>query len=503
MTIPNACSTAASPLSSATPCPCAFNTPNRCRAPPRASTARWSSRNGRPSTLTLYAKLPPILQTAACSLEGWRIRKSRYDSDFQRLIAEYEARSRASADEVLALRDRRLADYLAGPAAATPFYRALLARLGPAPALAQLPVVRKEQIQLHPADFQSNPAPRRGLITAHTSGTIGAGLRFHTTIAAVREQWAVWWRYRRWHAIGFDTWCGYFGGRSVVPVSSEHPPFCRVNYAGRQLMFSAYHLNEQNLAAYVDELRRRRPPWLHGYPSLLALVAAWLVDRGADLGYNVRWVTTGAENLMPQQRRLLERAFGVTPRQHYGMAEAVANFSECERGRLHVDEDFSFVEFLPIEATGVYRILGTNFTNPATPLVRYDTQDVARLSETGCTCGRPGRVVEDLDGRLEDYVVLSNGARLGRMDHILKDMTNIREAQIVQRTAGRFTYRIVRGDRYSTSDEHRLMEETRERVGSLAAVEIEYVDSIPRTSTGKLRFVVSTLPEGRLEEVGR
>lgn len=464
----------------------------------------------RPSTLSLYAKLPPILQTAACSLEGWRIRMGRYGSAFKPILQEYESRSSASREQIFEFRDQRLREFLSGPVAATPYYRELFARLSLDPRelrgqaeLASLPVMRKEQVQNRGADFESSTVGRRERVPAHTSGTIGAGLRFSSTVSALREQWAVWWRYRRWHGIGFDTWCGYFGGRSVVPITCHRPPFCRVNYAGRQLMFSAYHLNERNLEEYVRELRRQKPPWLHGYPSLLALVAAWLVDRRTDLGYTVRWVTTGAENLMPQQRRLIERAFGVTPRQHYGMAEAVANFSECERGRMHVDEDFSSVEFLPVEGTDVFRIVGTNFTNPATPLVRYDTQDLVRLSPASCACGRPGRVVEDVDGRQEDYVILSNGARLGRMDHILKDMTNIREAQIVQRNSGQFTYRIVRGDNYTARDEARLLAETRLRVGPLAEVEIAYVDSIPRTATGKLRFVVSTLPDGQLLGVRR
>ena len=42
--------------------------------------------------------------------------------------------------------------------------------------------------------------------------------------------------------------------------------------------------------------------------------------------------------------RLIERAFGVLPLEHYGMAEAVANVSMCPSRRLHVDEDFAATE---------------------------------------------------------------------------------------------------------------------------------------------------------------
>jgi phenylacetate-CoA ligase len=173
------------------------------------------------------------------------------------------------------------------------------------------------------------------------------------------------------------------------------------------------------------------------------------------------------------------------------MAEGAANISECEHGRLHVDEDFSVVEFLPAEEPDVYRVVGTNFTNLAMPLVRYDVGDRVRLSLLGCSCGRPGRVVESIDGRSEDYLWLGDGTRLGRLDHIFKDATRIREAQIVQRARGEMTLRVVRGVGFAEDDERQLLAETRYRVGAAMRVDLEYVDRIERTSTGKLRLVVS------------
>jgi phenylacetate-CoA ligase len=264
-------------------------------------------------------------------------------------------------------------------------------------------------------------------------------------------------------------------------------------------MFSGYHMSPANLPAYVAELRRRKLPWLHGYPSLLVLLAAYLLDTRTDLGYQVRWITIGAENLLPQQAQMIRQALGTKPRQHYGMAEGVANISECERGRLHVDEDFAAVEFVPTGEGQSCRVVGTNFSNPATPLVRYDVGDVVTLLDEACPCNRPGRLVARVDGRQEDYVMLRNGVRVGRMDHIFKDLVRIHEAQIYQVRPGELIYRIVRGNGYGPGDEQRLLQETRLRLGDGASIQVEYVDSIARTSSGKLRFVVSEIREGQLE----
>jgi len=253
-------------------------------------------------------------------------------------------------------------------------------------------------------------------------------------------------------------------------------------------------MSEQNLGSYVGALRRYRPPWLHGYPSLLSLLASYVLENGLDLGYSLRWVTTGAENLMPHQIAIIEQAFGIKPLQHYGMAEGVANVSECEHGGLHVDEDYAAVEFIGDDDSPGCRVVGTGFANRAAVFVRYDTQDLAVLSrDRSCSCGRPGRLLERIDGRLEDYVVLVSGARVGRMDHIFKDMVNIREAQIRQRRQGEMTILVVRGDAYTDHDERALLGETRKRVGEDMRVSIEYVSRLTRSSTGKLRFVVSEM----------
>jgi phenylacetate-CoA ligase len=366
--------------------------------------------------------------------------------------------------------------------------------------LRHLPVLSIEEVQNQYADLVSEAVPKKEQIITHTSGTTGGGLRFATTLKAIQEQWATWWRYRHWHGLHQGIWCGYFGGCSVVPLPQTSPPFWRYNYPGKQILFSGYHLNPANLVVYVEELRRRKPPWLHGYPSLLALLASRLLETGNDLDYQVRWVTIGAENLLIQQADLIERAFGVRPKQHYGMTEAVANISECEFGKLHVDEDFAAVEFVPNPRGTGFKVLGTNFTNPATPFLRYDVKDLVELADiSSCQCGRPGRVVENIDGRKEDYVTLKNGARLGRLDHIFKDLVNIREAQIVQKKAGEVIIRVVKGKDYSEKDTIALLQETSKRMGDDTDILIEHLDSLPRGPSGKMRFVVSEISAGKLE----
>jgi phenylacetate-CoA ligase len=450
----------------------------------------------------LYGALPIGLQHLICSAEGYRRERMRFGRNFGRLLREAESRTSMSAAGVATLRDRVFREFVSDAAAGSAFYREQAvfgaAAEGRAFRGEELPVLVKATVQTEAARIARADVPFVRM--ASTSGSTGMGLRFPMTSEAVQQQWATWWRFRRWHGIDRNEWCGHFGGNPIVPIQRGRAPFWRYNVAGRQVLFSGSHLGADTWRAYVAELSRRRLAWLHGYPSVLALLASYLVEHRATLGYDVRWVTTGAENLLPAQAQAIERAFGVRPRQHYGMAEGAANASECPNGRLHVDEDFAFVEFVPVERGTGCRVVGTNVTNRAFPLIRYDVDDIAHVSGQTCDCGRPGRIIDRIDGRREDYVVLPSGALIGRLDHIFKDQVRVREAQIYQPDPTRVVLRLVTARDFTTRDEQTLLTTARIWLGTDVRIEIEPVASIPRTRGGKLRFVISDVTAARVDE---
>lgn len=462
------------------------------------------------SLKSLYLKLPIPLQQAACSLEGWRIRHGRYSHTFQAALKAAEERTFWSQDQITAYRDQRLRHFIQHSVETVPYYRQLFPELGISPRdictmadLRQLPILTKQDVKAHYRELLSQAIPPKQWVRFHTSGTTGSGLQFATTRQSLDEQWASAWRFRRGHGIQRDTWCGYFVGRFVVPFRQKKPPFWRINYPGRQIIFSGAHMKPENLDAYLEELNRRQPPYLQGYPSMLALMAAYIVETNAYLEYPVKWVVTNSENLLPHQAALIEQAFGVRPIQRYAMSEAAASASECEYGHLHVDEDLAAAEFVPNPDGFGYRVIGTAFTNLALPLLRYDVGDVVTLSDEQCPCGRPGRILASIDGRKDDYVVLPDGTRLGGwIDIIFKDMVHIREAQVYQRKIDEIILRVNPAATYSSADEKILLALAQKRVGNDVAVKIEYFDQLQRGPNGKLRCVISEIKAGQLEAVG-
>ncbi|OPY13637.1 MAG: hypothetical protein A4E69_01547 [Syntrophus sp. PtaB.Bin138] len=198
---------------------------------------------------------------------------------------------------------------------------------------------------------------------------------------------------------------------------------------------------------------------------------------------------------MDHQKENIRRAFGVEPLQHYGNSEQIANFSQCPKGSLHVDEDFSFVEF--VERPGQqnqYTVVGTSLWNLARPLIRYNIGDIVTLSDQRCTCGAWGRIVKSIDGRGDDVIICADNTQVTGFNWVLSTSRNISAAQIYQQKPGEITLRIVKKADFGPKDEQQLLQAFKNRIDEKQLrIQMTYVEEIERTARGKHRMVVSEI----------
>ena len=448
--------------------------------------------------MDVYNHLPVFAQNMAFSAAGARIQKTRYGAGFHRMLREFESHLDWSREQLWEWRDGRLRKLIDHAYRTVPYYRSIMDEGGINPAsiktaddLTRLPLLTKETVKANPALFVSSEAKDMNILHVHTSGTTGSGFQFDSTVECRQAQFACFWRYYRQHGLTMDTWQAQFSSNAVVPKRIVKPPFWRIDRPGRRYYMSAFHENPANLKHYYDVIAEKRFQWISGYPSLMTLFAQWMNERGLSFDF-VRAVTCGAENLLNHQAAALELAFGTCPIQTYGQTENVAIFSQQPDGRILVDEDFSVVEFLPLNNNEEGSlIVGTCLFNYATPLIRYVTKDIATLGDVS----GPRREVASLDGRSEDYLTLPDGTKVGKLDHVFKDTPHFQEAQIYQNADYSVIFRVVGEPYLCIEDEKVAIKAFRDSVGDAVPVKFEYVQAIKRTGSAKLRFVVS--------EVGR
>jgi phenylacetate-CoA ligase len=144
----------------------------------------------------------------------------------------------------------------------------------------------------------------------------------------------------------------------------------------------------------------------------------------------------------------------------------------------------------------------TGLLNFAMPLVRYRVGDTARFAGEKCPCGRGMPVIEEIGGRLDDFVFTRERGFLGRLDPVLKGVENILESQIEQESLDVLRIRYVPAARFAAEDLCMLENNLRARVGRSIHLEFECTDRIPRSANGKFRFVTSRLDRNILRSCG-
>lgn len=453
----------------------------------------------------IYSHSPVALQNLFTNVYGFGHYRGKYGKYFKRCLRELLRNQLLSLEELKEMQDRMLRSLIAHAYENVPYYRKLFDELSMSPEeirtsenLRRLPVLEKETVVTHHSDFISRAFVKPETLVVHSSGTTGKALSVVTTKRYYQREMAFRWRHRSWAGLRLGKWGAYLAGHPVVPIEQKKPPFWRFDYSEKRILFSSYHMTPQTLGFYAEELLRRKPAFVHGYPSSVYLVSCYLLERGLPKP-KPKAVFTASETLLDYQREVIEKAFGAKVFNWYGNTEVTCNIVECEHGSLHLCTDYGILELLTSDGElarpgqeGI--MVCTGLGNYAMPLIRYRVGDVAVQSDKKCRCGRAFPVVERITGRIEDYVLTPDGRIIGRLDHIFKDTENVREAQIVQKSLSELVLRIVKQPAYSKEDTIMILENARNRVGESIKVKLEFMDSIPRESSGKYRFVVSRLP---------
>jgi phenylacetate-CoA ligase len=267
-------------------------------------------------------------------------------------------------------------------------------------------------------------------------------------------------------------------------------------------------MSERTLGAYVEQLRRFRPEFLHGYPSAIILLAEYLERHGEKLGAPLKAVLLASEGMYPGQRETLERVFACRPFSWYGHSERLILAGECtaEPGVLHHFPDYGILEIVgetgnTLHEDGVRgELVGTGLWNRSLPLIRYRTEDTARLRAPRCACGRCFDRFDQVEGRWrQEYIIGKTGARispsaLNMHGPIFQEVVRY---QYYQNRPGSIELRVMTTGRFADTDANAIRSAFLQKVGGELDIALRVVEDIPLTARGKLRRLIQELPGER------
>jgi len=437
----------------------------------------------------LYSLLPIPLQHACATAQGAKYHHWRYGGVFQDYLRRLRRTEYLPAYELRQLQAAELDRIRQFVALHVPHYK----KHGPGA------FTTKDQIRERPEDFIADNYSRRALIPWHTSGTTGKPLTIYYSREAMQKMWAFVELYRNTAGVAKEDRRGQFTGKMIVPPgqSAATKIFWRRDLANHTLLLSTVHLLPENLPQYAAALERFRPLYLSGYPSSMCVLAEYYRQSGLPAP-RLKAALTSAETLLGHQRRAIEETFATRVFDQYGQAEMQSFWYECEAGRMHAHPLAGITEILrpdgaPAAPGEMGEVVLTGLVNYAMPLLRYRVGDTARFSAESCPCGRGMPVIEEIGGRLDDFVYTRERGFLGRLDPVLKGVRNIIESQLEQESLDVLRVRFVPAVRFTAEDLQTLENNLRARVGRSIHLEFECTDRIPRSATGKFRFVISRL----------
>ena len=128
--------------------------------------------------------------------------------------------------------------------------------------------------------------------------------------------------------------------------------------------------------------------------------------------------------------------------------------------------------------------------------IRPDRFSYRMIKESGSfTVNLP--TVDMLWGRTGDVVTTPEGNEINasNLTDVFKDTPRIRRCQFVQNRVGHLLARLEVSPGFGDEDEERFRAEIHSRTGERMALDIEIVDEIPLTVSGKFRFVINNVKD--------
>lgn len=454
----------------------------------------------------IYSSLPVPLQNLACTYYGWREKKVRMGKAFNKYYEFLLSTDYASKEEIKAYQDEQVCKLITHVYQHVPYYQRIMDERGLKPKditsrndLKKLPILTKEDIIKNYESLQSTITPESRISIGKTSGTTGTALKFLKPQDATAFQWALWWRHRKRFDVNPGEWHVNFSVRPVVPVEQKGPPFWRWDYMRKQLIINMQSLKPNNIKAIARIVDQEKFIFYSGAPSMIHVFVTLLEEHNISLKNNPRVVFIGAENLLDYQKTKITQVLKTEITDQYGFSEACGNASKCKHEYYHEDWEFGILDFdnetINPDDSYTGNIIATGFANYYFPFIRYQVGDVGTWmpEDFQCSCGRQSKAIGYIDGRVEDYIITPEGNKIMRFGYVFKETRGVKEAQIIQKEKTSIIIRIVPRETFSEADKAIILDKIKTWVSPTLKVYFEIVNCLPRTTSGKLRAVVSEL----------
>lgn len=442
----------------------------------------------------IYDRSPIFFQNFMATVYGYVTKRERYGKAYYDHLKYLDKIHKYSREELENLQFKELMKLLNNTVEKSKFYRELydgidINSFKSVKDLKKLPIVTKEMIRQNIDDVIT--IPKGYGVEARTGGTTGKSLTVFYTKEDMQKRMATLDFFKMKHGFkNMEMKKATFMGKHIVPPTQKKKVFWRYNAAIKQMVYSSFHITEENIPYYIESFNKFKPKAIDGYPSSMYDIASYMLRNNIRFDFKPLAIFPTAETVTPEHREVIEKAFGAKVCDQYASSEGAPFVWQCECGNYHYDITTGVIENME----GSNEILVTSFTTYGTPLIRYRIGDSMVFEEPSkvCDCGFNTPLVRSIEGRTSDFLYSTSGAKISHVGSVFKNSSNvIIKAQLIQDSLTHILMKVVVDGEFTDEDKKLSIGEIKHKFGNDMKVDFEVVDDIPREKSGKYKLIVN------------
>jgi len=367
--------------------------------------------------------------------------------------------------------------------------------------LKRLPILTKEIIRENFNDLCARNYPKENLISSATSGSTGIPMKFFIDRKWKACNMAA--TYRAWSWSGYELGdkMAYIWG-AIQDLKDQNKIINKIrNCTYRIIKLNAFDLTQENMHDYIKILRKYKPKIINSYASAMFVMAQYMEKKGIE-DIKPEAILTTADMLFDYRRKTIERVFGCKVFDYYSGRDTTLQAAECpEHIGYHLSIENAVIEFLReneyVTSGETGKIIITDLCNYAMPFIRYEIGDLGVPSDESCPCGRKLPLMKSLKGRILDIIVTPEGKMLtGEFFPGIFAFCNIKgfeEYQIIQKRKDLLLIKLIKGKNFQETELYFFINIIKKNVGDQMNIEVQFVNKIEPTISGKRRHVVSEI----------
>ena len=213
-------------------------------------------------------------------------------------------------------------------------------------------------------------------------------------------------------------------------------------YINKTIVLNSFSMTENDMLKFVNRINLFKPDYMLAYAQSANELAQYI--KANDLVvHGFKGVITSAGTLFEDYRKTIEQVFHCKVYNRYGSRETGLMAMECEcHDGLHINIFSQYIELvdeaglnIPKNSNAEGRVIVTQLTNHAMPLIRYDIGDIAQWSTKECSCGRGLPLLRSVNGRTVNIFKKEDGTRIDGeyFTHLFYHLNYLKSFQVIQK----------------------------------------------------------------------